>query len=138
MGDALQDRDERGRVTAASLTQHACGHVADPTAALQTGLVKSKGDLFESVPLFLSHQYKGMFDQAVERADNWQTRTRDLSGTSQSPSRKDPDAAKKQKMTSKTYRSQWVLEKLAQQRERKTRAAKGARGQAGGAAGASR
>ena len=114
MGDALQDYDDRARVTAAALTQHSCGHVADANAAIQSGLVKSKGDLFESLPLFLSHQYKGLFEQAVDKAENWPEHTRETSPGSQSPSRKDQDAQKKQKMTSKTYRSQWVLEKLLQ------------------------
>jgi hypothetical protein len=87
MGDAMQSYDERGRVTAAALTQHGCGHVADPTAAIQSGRVKNKADLFESLPLFLSHQYRGMYDKAVDKADNWQQHTRDGS-SSPSPTSK--------------------------------------------------
>ena len=44
------------------------GNVGVAPAALQAGLVRSKGEMVESVPLFLSHQYKEIYDKSRERS----------------------------------------------------------------------
>lgn len=71
----------------------------------------------ETFPLFLSENYKQIYDRSQEALDSWQKKD-----DSKENSKQPIEERKRAKGAGKLYRSSWLLEKLQQQQERRRKA----------------
>lgn len=67
--------------------------------------IRNKGDIHESVPLFLSSTYKTIYDNSKAEAEKWQEK---LPGEPEVPKVE----KRKAKGAAKMYRSEWILATL--------------------------
>lgn len=83
-------------------------HYADELAKHHCGEVRNKGDVVESVPLFLSSTYQEIYNKSKTEAENWQEKLPDQPEVPKAEKRKAKGAAK-------MYRSEWLLATLKRQ-----------------------
>ena len=97
--------------------EHRC---ADFGAGLPVG-ASTKGEKYDSIPLFLSAEYQELYKTSYERAAK---RRETRSPTSPASKAKSQEEKQRAQGAAKLYKSQWVLEKLVQQQSKKRNKAK--------------
>ena len=113
-------RDINVNVEDSHLPGHGLHSVDGPHEIGMTDLpfgVKSKADLVESIPLFLSEQYKQIYLASAQSQNQYGSGVTSPN-SSKAPVKKDEKKEVK-KGPAKMYRSAWILEKLNQQIDKK-------------------